>query len=412
MATPTSAELCLDPERSGFSAVAVSFNRVNAPHASIPVELFTSSRATVRVPGAARFHRANSLTSSVKAVGPEVQVLDPALEPEWDASVAGHPHGGFFHRSSWAAVLKDTYRHAPVYVTARVGEHRAMWPIMEVNSLLTGRRGVSLPFTDECEPLLHPATSPEAVLSAVCDLGRARGWRYFEFRGGQQYFPEVRPSVSFFGHKLLLDRDTEALFGRCESSVRRAVRKARQSGVRAEISQQEEAIRTYYELHCRTRKKHGLPPQPYAFFQNIHRHVISRDQGMVIVARHERRPVAAGIFFHHGSGAHYKFGAADESSQHFRANNLVMWTAIEHFALRGCQYLCFGRTSLANAGLRRYKLGWGAEERELKYYRYDYRANAFVAGMDRAAGWHNRIFRACPVFLLRWAGAMLYRHLA
>jgi len=209
-----------------------------------------------------------------------------------------------------------------------------------------------------------------------------------------------------------LGRDTEAVFGRCESSVRRAVRKARQSGVCAEISQQEEATRTYYALHCRTRKKHGLPPQPYAFFQNIHRHVMSRGEGIVVIARLDRRAIAAGIFFHHGSGALHKFGAADESWQHLRGNNLVMWAAIEHFAQRGCQYLCFGRTSPANAGLRRYKLGWGAEEREIKYYRYDYRVNAFVADVDQAAGWHNHVFRACPVFLLRWAGAVLYRHRA
>jgi hypothetical protein len=74
--------------------------------------------------------------------------------------------------------------------------------------------------------------------------------------------------------------------------------------------------------------------------------------------------------------------------------------------------LHFGRTSLSNGGLRRFKLGWGAKEHELEYLKYDLRSERFVVERDRAEGQHNRVFQAMPMFMLRAAGAALYRHIA
>jgi lipid II:glycine glycyltransferase (peptidoglycan interpeptide bridge formation enzyme) len=339
--------------------------------------------------------------------------MDPTVEPAWDRWIEAYPEGSFFHGSAWAAVLKQTYRHRPAYLVVRSeGDGRALWPIMELNGGLTGRRGVSLPFTDLCEPLVATTMQGEELLSAALETGRSRHWRYFEFRGGQRHFPAIRPAYSCFTHTLPLCRETDLLLRRCGGSVRQAIRKARREGVRVEISRAEEAVRDYYSLHCRTRRKHGLPPQPYDFFRAIHQHVLAPGRGVVITARHQGRAIAAAIFFHQRGRAIYKFGASDESRQDLRGNNLVMWAGIEHFALQGCQDLCFGRTSAANEGLRRYKLGWGTEERELNYYKYDFRANAFVQDLDRAAGWHNHVFRVLPGFLSKWIGAALYRHWA
>ena len=168
----------------------------------------------------------------------------------------------------------------------------------------------------------------------------------------------------------------------------------------------------FHGLLCRTRRRHGVPPQPWRFFQNIARHVLTRDQGWVVLARQGRVPVAGAVFFQFGRTVIYKFGASDHRFQHLRANNFVMWEAIKRFAQQGCDFVDLGRTSLDNEGLRRYKLGWGARERRVDYVRYDRRAHAFVTVSDGSAGWHNRIFRVLPVALARLVGAALYRHVA
>jgi lipid II:glycine glycyltransferase (peptidoglycan interpeptide bridge formation enzyme) len=123
-------------------------------------------------------------------------------------------------------------------------------------------------------------------------------------------------------------------------------------------------------------------------------------------------PVAGAVFFHFGKTAIYKFGASNEAFQHLRANNLVMWEAIKWHAMRGFAVLDFGRTSLGNEGLRRFKLGWGTRERRIDYFRYDQRKSGFVTARDESSGWHNRIFRILPVSLSRLVGAASYRHVA
>ena len=61
-----------------------------------------------------------------------------------------------------------------------------------------------------------------------------------------------------------------------------------------EVSQSAEAMQEFYKLQCLTRKRHGLPPQPLHFFLNIHRHILSQNMGMIVLARHQGQPVAAG----------------------------------------------------------------------------------------------------------------------
>ena len=125
-----------------------------------------------------------------------------------------------------------------------------------------------------------------------------------------------------------------------------------------------------------------------------------------------QRPVAAAVFFHHGRHALYKFGASDFSFQQLRPNNLLMWESIKRCAMQGQAQLHFGRTSLANEGLRRFKLGFGAHEERIEYRKFDFGKQTFVADTDRAEGWFNRMFRRMPLPLLRFAGKILYPHLA
>lgn len=341
---------------------------------------------------------------------------DPLTQSDWDSRVFKHSGASIFHSAGWAAVVAETYGFKPCYFTGTRGKELvSLLPVMEVNSWLTGRRGVSLPFTDYCEPIAASETALQTVIKEALQYGRKAGWKYLEVRGlpaAAAGFPGARPSVSFFIHQLKLFPDTEFLFSRLESSARRAIRKAQKSGLTVESSQDEAAMRGYYALHCVTRREHGLPPQPLAFFLNIQRHIVSQNAGMIVTARRDGRAVASAVYLHRGATAIYKFGASDAEGQELRANNLVMWEAIQRYAREGKNILDFGRTSISNEGLRRYKLGWGTQEIKAHYHRYDLQSDTFVQAGDDAVGWHNRVFRAMPAPLSRLAGNMLYRHMA
>jgi lipid II:glycine glycyltransferase (peptidoglycan interpeptide bridge formation enzyme) len=194
--------------------------------------------------------------------------------------------------------------------------------------------------------------------------------------------------------------------------VRRGIRKAEAAGLTVAFDDSLEAIRLYFSLHCGTRRRHGVPPQPLRFFENIARYVFAAGQGFVVVARAAEKPVAAAVFLHWRDQAIYKFGASDYQYQHLRPNNLVMWAAIKKYASEGFRQLDLGRTSLANEGLQRFKSGFGAREQRIDYYRYDLRHNQFLEATDRAESWLNRVFRCLPPRLFRLTGTLLYPHLS
>jgi hypothetical protein len=342
-----------------------------------------------------------------------VQRTDPAQHQDWDARMAGHQHFSFFHGAAWAKVLTSTYGYAPFYfITSQDGNVQSLLPLMEVDSWLTGRRGIALPFTDDCEPLGDDPLSLKELLQSAVEFGKSRGWKYVECRGGGKGFEGGQPSLSFWGHRLHLNSDLDQLFGSFENRVRGAIKKSAKSSLDLEISQNLKAVQNYYQLHCQVRKQHGAPPQSFRFFCNIHQHILARNQGIVVSAKYQGKTVASAIYFHTGCDAIYKFSASDAAFSQLNANNFVMWEAIKHFVAKGVKTINFGRTSVSNEGLRRYKLGWKTEEYPVNYYKFDLRKNAFATDKDESSGWHNRVFQKLPVFASRIVGDVLYKHWA
>jgi CelD/BcsL family acetyltransferase involved in cellulose biosynthesis len=342
-----------------------------------------------------------------------IVALNPTERADWDASLNRIAGSSFFHSSAWCRVLCDTYSHQPVYFSRlAAGKLEELLPMMEISSVLTGRRGVSLPFSDVCPRLATTPCDGAQLFEEARQEGVRRGWKYLEFRNSCPPWAGAFPSLTFWSHTVELDGGAEACFKNLEGALRRGIRKAEAAGLKVEISDSIEAIRLFFKLHCRTRRRHGVPPQPREFFENIARWVFQARRGFVVTARLEQRPVAAAVFFHWGKEAIYKFGASDYRFQHLRPNNLVMWEAIRKYAQDGFSRLDLGRTSLVNQGLRRFKAGFGAREEKIAYYRYELQRERFVVATDRAEGPINQIFRCLPSPLFRLAGRILYPHLS
>lgn len=297
-------------------------------------------------------------------------------------------------------------------VRPTAGERECVFPLVEVSSLLTGRRAVGLPFTDQCGPLFRDAESVRVAWKEVLRQGEHRGWKYIEFRDTGDWLAGNAGSTSYFGHLLDLDAPETELWRMIDDGTRRAVKKAQRSGLTVEFSQEWPALGDFYGLVCRTRRRQGLPPQPIEFFRYIHQHIVAAGNGIVALVRHEKQPIAGAVYFRFRDTALYKFGASDFRFQHLRANNLVMWEAIRRLKADGAKRLDFGRTSEHHESLRRFKRSWGAQEVPLRYTRYDVARRAVVAAPDKTSGWHTHAFRFLPGSLSRTVGRLLYRHFA
>ena len=227
------------------------------------------------------------LPASVKGDSRFFQRVSPLDDPEWDTKLTASSSASFFHSAAWARVLLDTYNFLPTYFIHGEGDgFHSLLPVMEVDSRFTGKRGISLPFTDECEPLSSEGDSFRGLFDEVLDYGRTRGWRYLELRGGKTLFGDVPASTSFLGHWLDLEKTEAVLWAQLSSSAKRAIKKAEhQRDLNIEFSNNLEAVHTFYDLLCQTRRRHGVPTQPFQFFEQIHRHVLARDRGQLVLAR-------------------------------------------------------------------------------------------------------------------------------
>jgi len=342
----------------------------------------------------------------------EIKIINPLDDDQWDNLIIESNQYSFFHSHAWIKVLRESYGYTPYFFILRnKGEFSALLPFMEVNSCYSGRRGVSLPFSDYCDPIIRGQISPQNLLKRAISFGKTFKWKYLDMHGGEIFFQGKNSSREYYGHLLELNAEPDNILKQFRDSNKRSIKKAVKSGVEIHQSNSLHSMQDFYRLHCLTRKRHELPAQPFQFFKKIHEHIISKKSGFIIKASFRNKIVGAAVFFHFGKKAMFKFGASDLRYQHLRMNNLIMWEAIKWYANNGYENFCFGRTDMENLGLRQFKQGWGTKEYGIKYFKYDLKADSLIKyNTDNINFMIRLVFRKMPIPISQILGAFLYRH--
>jgi len=347
----------------------------------------------------------------------KLEVIDPRAAPAWEEFVASRPDATAFHTTAWASALADTYPYQPRYYVAfdDAGKIIAGIPTMLVRSRLTGTRIIGLPFSDFCAPLLQDDAVSARLVDALREDAERERCRYVELRGDGGCAPLEKgfQRVSdFVQHEIDLDRPIAVIQASLHRSARRGIRKAEEEGVKVRLSSDVADLQHFYRLHVPTRRKHGLPPTPYAFFCRLHRALIAPGHGCLLVAEFQGRIIAVDICTWHRDVIYGKFQAWDTR---FRSlgHDLLLWHEILLGKERGCVRLNLGRSSTDNEGLRSYKSKWGAEEHALPYLYYpELQGFASEAGDSPRRRLLSAAIRHTPSALLPRLSAILYGHFA
>jgi len=341
-----------------------------------------------------------------------LEITDPTSCKNWDELVLCSADFSIFHSSAWCKVLRDSYGYKPFYFVARKDDRfQTVIPFMEVSSRLTGKRGVSLPFTDFGPMIIEKGISINTYFDFITEVANRNNWKYLEFRD-DKIIPDNSPvEVEFYQHILDLSGDTSDVFKKFRNSTKRNIKKAQKKEILTSISTSQEAMDNFCRLNTTTRKKHGLPPQPQKFFKNMFETIISQNQGFIVEAVYQNKTVAAALYLTFGDKILYKYGASDSQYLNLRANNLVMWHAIEWASNNGYKSFDFGRTEVYNQGLIQFKNGWGCEPTLIKYYKYLLPSKAFVTGNGKQNHFYEKVFRKTPEPVLKVFGNMVYKHM-
>jgi Acetyltransferase (GNAT) domain len=331
----------------------------------------------------------------------KARTIDPIAEPDWLALIAGSPSGEIFHHPRWLELLREQYGYeVQAWCVENGNGIEAGIPVARVESRLTGKRMVSLPFSDVCSPALAPGASPEALEALVTEL---------TVHGALPDAEQAFVRTPFVRHVLPLAEDPAEVESGFSKSRIRGVKKARREDLVGVRRTDLAALDDFYALHLRTRRKLGVPTQPRRFIRRFEE-LFDAGLGFVWMVLEAERPVAAAVFLTHNGTVTYKYGASDERALRKRPNNLLMSEAIRWACEAGFHSFDFGRTEVENEGLRAFKSGWGAEEIELPYtYFAEHEPKPESALRDRLM---SATIRHSPTFVGRLVGEALYRHVA
>src|ERR1051326_520611 len=110
-----------------------------------------------------------------------VVTVNPIEDVRWRHFVQRHPAASVFHTPEWLEALRRTYRFEPV-VYATVSQDGALQDALvlcNVSSWLTGKRSVSLPFSDHCNPLVQSEDALRELLTFAHAERRRSEQRFF-----------------------------------------------------------------------------------------------------------------------------------------------------------------------------------------------------------------------------------------
>lgn len=340
-----------------------------------------------------------------------VYACDPLNDPRWASFADRHWASSVFHTVSWAESLRRTYSYEPVVLTTSPPGVDLTNGILlcRVTSWVTGRRLVSMPFADHCDPLVDDPSDRIALSDALAVAVRREHMKYVELRPRQAAMwlnSELGTSGTFVMHSLDLQPPLDMLFAGFHHTTQRKIRRAERERLSYDEGTSNTLIGHFYDLLVLTRRRHGLPPQPVQWFQNL---VDSFGHRLKIrVAFRGARPVAAILTLRHLDTLVYKYGGSDVRFHNLGPMQALFWKAIQDAKADGARTLDLGRSDCTSHGLITFKNRLGATSSELTYVRSPARVDPVLSSRF---SFSRGIVAVLPTPVLIAAGRFLYRHI-
>src|SRR6185295_6932313 len=254
--------------------------------------------------------------------------INPIDDPRWRVLVDEHPRASVFHTDGWLEALRRTYGYEVAALTSAAPGERLTDGIVycHVQSWLTGRRLVSLPFSDHCEPL---ACTPEEYQRLVAALkmevrshkrtnGEIRDARCASLNGSQ---PEP---LKYWLHRLPLERSEDELFRHTHKDcVQRKIRRAGREAIVCEEGRSDRLLDQFYQLLLMARRRQRIPAQPFVWFRNL---VDCMGNKLTIrVASKDGHPIASIMTLRFKTSLVYKYGCSDRRVSNLGGMQLLLW---------------------------------------------------------------------------------------
>jgi FemAB-related protein (PEP-CTERM system-associated) len=321
-----------------------------------------------------------------------VRSLNDASAPAWDRFVEAMPHGTFFHRAAWAAIIAKAFRHRTFYSFAeRDGAITAVLPLAQVKTLLFGNSLVSSPFCVYGGPLAADAESAAALLNHAAVLLRNCGASTVEFR--ERHTPEEadgwteRPDLYVTFRKSIVgdhDRNMKAI----PRKQRAMIRKGIQHGLSSVCNRD---TKTLHRIYAESVRNLGTPVFSRRYFDILQE--AFGDAADIVTVLDDDRPIASVMNFYFREEVLPYYGGGTAQARHRAGNDFMYWEVMRRAADRGYQLFDFGRSKIGT-GAHAFKHNWGFVPAPL-HYRYLLAPGATIPD-------HNPLNPKYKLFIAGW----------
>jgi Acetyltransferase (GNAT) domain len=343
--------------------------------------------------------------------------VDPIRDVRWTNLVDRHPYASVFHTPNWIEALQSTYGYEPVAFTTSPSTTELKNGVVfcRVNSSLTGRRLISLPFSDHCEPLCDSSEDLHFIIRYLQSTLERQRWKYLEIRAvnwnlSHRSNAELDEGPGYLLHVLDLRPGLPEIFRTLDKdSVQRRVGRAERAGLSEKAGRSDELLEDFYRLFVITRSRHQLPATPYSWFQNLIRCL--GDKLELRLAYDDGTPISGMLILKFRDAVYYKYGCADSRFNHLGATPWLLWRAIAAAKSHGATKFDMGRTEEVHAGLVAFKNHWVSRPKRFVYWTFPNRWS-FRSTSDWKLRIGKRLFSCMPNRLLTLTGRLIYRHIA
>ncbi len=333
----------------------------------------------------------------------ESPIPDAAAAPPADDGTT------LFHSQPWRRAVEEAFgveirRFSPI-------SEPGGFAYFSVIDDLRGRRVISTPFSDFCDPCLGPV-----------------GWR--EFAGHLRSFDApvtVRPFRNLVAanddsferrdellwHSIDLEPGFDHLWDGLKSKVRTAIRRAPKAGITFRVSSRLADLEAFHAMHVELRRsKYGLLAQPFSFFDALRDGF--GDDLAVILAEEDGEPVAAMVYLAWNGVWYYKFSAS--VARNYRPNAALLIEACREGVERGLSLVDMGRSDIDQPGLLSFKRQFATEELPLTTLHWQPPGHANPSGAEAtsALGQLTELLTRpdVPHDVTARGGDLLYRYFA
>jgi hypothetical protein len=325
--------------------------------------------------GAARKAEAESVGIRVERIAGASGELSGWLAARQDASV--------FQDPAWHEVIRRAYGHETRTWVARRGDEIAgCFAATLMRAPILGTKCIALPYQMHSGAPL--GSSPDVcsqLVRACIEDARVEGAKYVEIRHFEPlaYLEELGFAAVDSGLRVTTVPIDDLQLTQAAHGHRQRVRKAGRKGVEIEESRSDEDWQLFRRMYLETGRAMGAPQAGGPYFDALRETMADRCR--LYLARYEGRTVGAFLILGDARGVFARC-SAHSTPESFKLNvgQALWWQAMMDASEAGCSEFNCGISWVEDAGLIKWKEGWGGTSRPVHVYVLP------IAGSPPAAG--------------------------